>query len=61
MPLYEYVCSKCDVTFEVRQKYDDDPLTLHEVCGGTVERQFSVPAIKFVGSGFYINDYKGKK
>lgn len=58
MPLYEYKCSKCDQVFEVIQKFSDEPLTVHEACGGQVERLLSSPALQFKGSGFYITDYK---
>jgi len=57
MPLYEYRCSKCGSVFEVRQKFSDEPLTVHEGCGGQVERLLSAPALQFKGSGFYITDY----
>src|SRR6266446_5090406 len=57
MPLYEYRCQKCGELFEVRQKYSDEPVTVHEKCGGLVEKQFSTPSFQFKGSGFYITDY----
>ena len=58
MPTYEYRCTKCGDLFEVRQKFSDETLTIHEKCGGPVERLLSVPAFQFKGSGFYITDYK---
>ena len=62
MPLYEYRCSKCDKTFEVIQKFSDEPLTEHENCGGRVERLLSAPAFQLKGTGWYITDYaKGGK
>ena len=67
MPLYEYRCSKCNDVFEVIQKFSDAPLTVHEGCGGSVERLISAPGLQFKGSGWYITDYarggdsKGKK
>ncbi|HLI83194.1 MAG TPA: FmdB family zinc ribbon protein [Bryobacteraceae bacterium] len=57
MPLYEYHCSRCDHTFEVMQKFSDDPLAVHEGCGGEVERLLSPPALQFKGSGWYVTDY----
>jgi|SRR4051812_4755685 putative FmdB family regulatory protein len=61
MPLYEYHCSKCGNNFEVIQKFADAPLTVHEECGGAVERLLSAPAFQFKGSGWYVTDYaKGK-
>jgi putative FmdB family regulatory protein len=57
MPLYEYRCLNCEETFEIRQKFADDPLTTHEKCGGKVERLLSAPGLQFKGSGWYITDY----
>jgi putative FmdB family regulatory protein len=57
MPTYEYQCEKCGQLFEVRQKFADAPLTTHEVCGGSVHRLLSAPALQFKGSGWYITDY----
>ncbi len=57
MPLYEYRCSKCNDVFEVIQKFSDAPLTVHEGCGGSVERLISAPGLQFKGSGWYITDY----
>jgi putative FmdB family regulatory protein len=57
MPLYEYRCQGCGKTFEVIQKFSDDPLTVHEACGGPVERLLSAPALQFKGSGWYVTDY----
>jgi putative FmdB family regulatory protein len=57
MPLYDYRCHKCGETFEVRQKFSDEPLQTHEGCGGEVERLISVPALQFKGTGWYITDY----
>ncbi len=62
MPLYEYKCEKCGELFEVRQKFADEPLRIHEKCGGLANRLLSVPALQFKGSGWYVNDYgKGSK
>lgn len=57
MPLYEYQCDSCGSVFEVMQKFSDNPLTLHEKCGGQVHRLLSAPALQFKGSGWYITDY----
>jgi putative FmdB family regulatory protein len=62
MPLYDYHCDKCDETFEVLQKFSDEPLKTHEGCGGNVERLISAPALQFKGTGWYVTDYaKGGK
>ncbi|MFL6417055.1 MAG: FmdB family zinc ribbon protein [Bryobacteraceae bacterium] len=57
MPLYEYECENCGDLFEVIQKFADEPLTMHEKCGGKVHRILSAPALQFKGSGWYVNDY----
>lgn len=57
MPLYEYKCEGCGETFEVIQKFADEPLTVHEKCGGHVHRLLSAPAFQFKGSGWYATDY----
>jgi putative FmdB family regulatory protein len=57
MPLYEYKCEKCGELFEVMQKFSDEPLRVHEKCGGLVNRLLSAPALQFKGSGWYVNDY----
>ena len=57
MPLYDYRCHKCGETFEVRQKFADEPLRVHETCGGELERLISAPALQFKGTGWYVTDY----
>jgi len=62
MPLYEYKCSRCGVVFEVRQRFSDPRVKVHEGCGGAVARLLSPSAFRFKGSGFYATDYaKGSK
>ena len=60
MPLYEYECKKCGRRVEKIQKYSDPILTICESCGGKLERLLSSPAIRFKGSGFFVNDYAKK-
>ncbi|MCB0210848.1 MAG: hypothetical protein KDJ52_16030 [Anaerolineae bacterium] len=66
MPIYEYACSNCGVTFEKRQGFNDAPATTYENCphnqeGCQIQRLISNPAIVFKGSGFYINDSRDHK
>ena len=62
MPLYDYKCHKCGKVFEVRQKFADEPLKIHDECGGEVHRMISAPALQFKGTGWYVTDYgKGGK
>ncbi len=60
MPIYEYKCDKCGTVFEVRQKFSDEPLRVHDQCGGVLERLISPSALQFKGSGWYVTDYAGK-
>jgi putative FmdB family regulatory protein len=57
MPLYEYVCDRCGKVLEVLQKYSDQPLTVHEDCGGALEKLISRSAFQLKGSGWYATDY----
>ena len=60
MPIYEY--RRPDgTTFEVLQKFSDDPLTEDPETGQPVERVFRPPAIHFKGSGFHNTDYGTRK
>jgi putative FmdB family regulatory protein len=60
MPIYEY--RRPDgTTFEVMQKFSDDPLTSDPETGVPVERVFRPPAIHFKGKGFHNTDYGTRK
>jgi putative FmdB family regulatory protein len=60
MPIYEY--KRPDgTTFEVIQKFSDDPLTKDPDTGVPVERVYTAPAIHFKGSGFHNTDYGSKR
>ena len=56
MPTYQYVCTECGDQIEAVQKFTDDPLTVHEDCGGRLRKVFSAVGIVFKGSGFYRTD-----
>lgn len=57
MPVYEYR-REDGTTFEIRQKFSDDPLTLDAATGQRVIRVVQAAGIVFKGSGFYVNDSK---
>jgi putative FmdB family regulatory protein len=57
MPIYEYRCEKCGKVFEVLQRFSDEPLKIHEECGGQVEKLISQSAFQLKGSGWYATDY----
>lgn len=60
MPIYEYR-RKDGSTFEVIQKFSDDPLTVDPESGEPVERVYTAPAIHFKGSGFHNTDYSSSR
>lgn len=57
MPIYEYECALCHQHFERLQRLTDPVLSVCPMCGGAVHKKFSVPALQFKGSGFYVTDY----
>lgn len=56
MPTYQYLCTECGGQIEAVQKFTDDPLTVHDACGGRLRKVFSPVGIVFKGSGFYRTD-----
>jgi putative FmdB family regulatory protein len=56
VPTYQYACTECGGQIEALQKFSDDPLTVHEACGGKLRKVFSPVGIVFKGSGFYRTD-----
>jgi putative FmdB family regulatory protein len=56
VPTYQYACTACDERLEAVQKFTDDPLTVCEVCGGSLRKVYSPVGIVFKGSGFYRTD-----
>ena len=56
MPTYQYLCTECGDQVEAVQKFTDDPLTVHDTCGGRLRKVFSPVGIVFKGSGFYRTD-----
>ena len=62
MPTYDYICKKCDHTFEYFQAMSDTPLENCPECKGKVRRLVSGGSgLIFKGSGFYLTDYAKKK
>jgi len=61
MPTYDYICKKCDHTFEYFQTMSDTPLEHCPECKGKVRRLVSGGSgLIFKGSGFYLTDYVKK-
>jgi putative FmdB family regulatory protein len=57
VPTYGYECTKCHEEFEVFQRITEDPLTIHDGCGGELRKLMYPVGIVFKGAGFYVNDY----
>lgn len=57
MPVYTYR-REDGTTFDFRQKFADDPLTVDPTTGQPVVRVIQAAGIIFKGSGFYVNDSK---
>jgi putative FmdB family regulatory protein len=60
LPLYEYKCLKCDRHTDKIEPVVGPHLKKCPHCGGKVESVITAPAIKFKGSGWYVNDYAAK-
>lgn len=61
MPVYEYKCPLCQSTYnESRGINEDQQKKQCENCKVDYIRIFSTPVVTFNGSGFHINDKKGK-
>ena len=61
MPCYDYRCKKCGQVVEIRKEMDAPHPAVHYFsdppCDGELEQVLHAPAIRFVGRGFYVNDY----
>ena len=63
MPIYEYECEKCGITFEAMQNISAKPLKTCNGLGcddkdnGKVQRVVSASGFILKGSGWYTSDY----
>jgi putative FmdB family regulatory protein len=60
VPLYEYACLRCGRHTDKIESVAGPHLKKCPHCGGKVESVITAPAIKFKGSGWYVNDYAAK-
>ena len=56
MPTYVYQCAECCHTFERKQRFDEEAITMCPGCGGKSRRVIHAAPIIFKGSGFYVTD-----
>ena len=61
MPLYEYQCKSCSHTFELRQKFSDEPASECPACGGEVQKLISQSGFALKGGGWYGDGYGNTK
>lgn len=63
MPVYIYLCKKCEKTEDVMKSFSEfDRKELCATCQEEMERQItSTAAIHFKGRGFYATEYKKNK
>jgi putative FmdB family regulatory protein len=62
VPTYEYACSNCDTTHEIKQSMSDATLTVCPDCGqSTLRKLFGNVGVVFKGAGFYRNDSRDSK
>src|SRR5690349_18880584 len=58
MPIYTYR-REDGTSFELRQKFSDEPLKLDPETGQKVQRVIQSAGVIFKGSGFYVTDTRG--
>jgi len=56
MPTYRYQCVNCELRFDLKQGFNDEPVATCPSCNGLARRLFSPVPILFKGPGFYITD-----
>jgi predicted nucleic acid-binding Zn ribbon protein len=61
MPVYVYKNLTTGATFEVEQRITESALSSDPVSGDPVKRLVQPVGIAFKGTGFYVNDSRGKK
>jgi len=52
MPIYLYRCLSCVNEFEIKQKFQDEPLTICPKCGSTLARVPARVSVIFKGEGW---------
>ena len=61
MPIYEYICEDCGYIFSELVLHKDKQIVCPKCKSKNIKRKTVYSnSLKFIGSGFYVNDYKGK-
>lgn len=58
MPIYTYR-REDGTTFDIRQSFSDDPLSVDPQSGQRVQRVIQAAGVIFKGSGYYVTDNRG--
>lgn len=61
MPIYEYLCKKCNYKIEKLHKIDEIYVEKCPNCNLSLERMISSSNFKLKGTGWYETDFKKKK
>jgi putative FmdB family regulatory protein len=56
MPIYEYACPTCGITFERRQSFHDTNIPACPHWHEGSQRRYGTPGIIFKGFGWYVTD-----
>jgi putative FmdB family regulatory protein len=56
MPIYQYMCPKCNLKFELKGSFSDESIVACPKCQKGAQRLFASVPIIFKGSGFYATD-----
>ena len=56
MPVYAYACTVCGHSFDLRQSFTDEALTVCPECSGRLRKVIGSVGVTFKGSGFYRTD-----
>ncbi len=60
MPIYEYICQKCNKEIEIIQHFDDSPPECEE-CGDEMEKVMSLSSFVLKGDCWYKDGYTKRK
>ena len=60
MPIYQYLCPRCNHKFELKQGFNDECHVPCPECNNGARRLFIPVPIIFKGSGFHATDYRTK-
>ena len=61
MPVYQYMCPKCNLKFELKRSFSDESIVACPKCQNGARRLFAPVPIIFKGSGFYSTDNRKNK